>query len=127
MLLILRRRLFNLWLFRFLLLLLFFFFFFLGGFYLGLLFGLGGGFAHLVHAYDEIRILDADFFDGIVVVESFALEDHFEGIGWHALDLLDFGFKDSDLNSWRFTVSAGSTSTWKTSPFRFLILSFITT
>lgn len=127
MLLILGKRLFYLWLFRFLFFLLLLFLFFLGGFHLGLLFGFGCRLGHLVHAYDEISILDAYFFDGVVVVKGFALEDHLKCIGWHALDLLDFGFKDSDLNSRRVTVSAGYTSTWKTSPLRFLILSFITT
>lgn len=127
MLLVFRRLSFLLLLFWLVLFLLLLLLFLLGRLYLGLFFGLGGGFGDLVHADHEVGVLDAYFFDGVVVAEGLALEDDLESFCRHALDLLDFCFEDGDLRRRGLTVSAGSTSTWNTSPFRFLIFSFITT
>lgn len=109
-----------------LLLLLFLLLLFLfGGFDLGFFLGLGCGFGDLVHADDEVGVFDAYFFDGFVGVEGFAFEDHFEGLRGHAFDFLYFLFEGGDLSGVEVTVSVGYSSIWKTSPLRFLMLSFI--
>ena len=80
-------------LFLFLFLLLFFLF------VLFRLFGLlGCGLGDLIHADHEVSVLDAYFFYGIVAVEGFALEDHFEGLSGHAFDFLNFVFEDGHLH-----------------------------
>ena len=96
------------------LLLLFLFFFLLllllvlfGRFGFGFFLVLGGGFGDLTHDHDEVSLLDAEFLDGVVVVDCLALEDDFEGIGWHALGLLDFVFEGEDLARTGSTLSAG--------------------
>jgi hypothetical protein len=110
-----------------LLLLLLFLLLLLGRLGLGLLLGLGSGLGDLVHADHEVGVLDAYFFDGVVVVEGLTLEDDLEGFGGHPFNFLDFCFEGVDLNEWGITESAGSTSIWNTSPLRFLMFSFITT
>ena len=104
-----------------------FLFLIFGGFRLALFFGFWCWLSDLVHADHKIGVFDPYFLDSIIVIESFAFEDDLQGLSCHALDLLNFGFENGNLSEEGVTVSAGSTSTWKTSPLRFLILSFITT
>ena len=101
--------------------------FLLLGLLLLFLLGLGVGLCDLVHADDEVSVFDAYFLDSVLVVEGLSLEYDFQSIGCHALDLLDFGLEGGDLGYADSTLSAGSTSIWKTSPFRFLTFSFIAT
>lgn len=118
------------------LLILFLFFVFLFLFFLFLIFRrislhlffrLCNRFSHLIHANNKICVFYTYLFNRVFVVESFALKNHFECFSWHAFDFLYLGFEDVDLNKRSLTLSAGSISTWKTSPFRFFIFSFITT
>lgn len=79
----------------------------------------------LGHDDDEIGLLDGQFFDRVLVGHCLALEDDLERVGGQSLGFLDFGLEVLDLRGWAVTLSVGSTSTWNTSPLRFLTDSFI--
>ena len=64
----------SVFLFFFLLLLLLFF----GRLRLGFFFGFGGRFGDLTHDYNEVGFFDGKFFDGVLIVDSFALEHDFQ-------------------------------------------------
>ena len=76
------------------LLLLFFLLFLLllcfGWLWLGLFLGFGCRFGNLTHYNNKISFLDSQLLDGIIIVNSFALEYNFECISRHIFRLLDF-------------------------------------
>lgn len=77
------------------------------------------------HDHKEVSFLNAKLFDGVIVGDGLALVYDLQGIGGHALGLLDPVLEHGDLRHTAITESAASTSTWNTSPFRFFIESFI--
>lgn len=92
--------------FLFFLLFLFFLFFLLLLFLFHL--RLGCRLCYLVHADDEVGVLNSYLFHRIVPIESLALEDHFQSLGCHTFGLLNFSLEDCYLSiNEECTVSVG--------------------
>lgn len=64
-------------------------------------------YCNLCHDYNKVSLLYCQFFDGVLVGCSFALEDDLESICRHALSFLYFCLESLDLNGERGTESDG--------------------
>ena len=61
----------------------------------------------------------------LFIFGGFSFEDDFHGVGGDALGGFDLVFEGSDLGGEGATLALGSSSTEKTSPFKFFRLIFI--